>query len=167
MNQVILTIALLFYSILSYGVALNAATDPYIVADKTNGTMTVIYPSGEQVVSPALYGSREIDELDISIFNTDQPAPKITPAGTFKIKKIYSQHLRTSALTFIEGTKTVLAIHPVWMGIPSQNRLHRLYSETPDDNRITNGCINVLSDFFYGVLNTLPDGTKLYILPEA
>jgi len=162
MSKKTIGLLLIIFSVSAYG----EYKSPYIVADKKNGTMTVFYPTGQKVISPALYGTRKVDELDTTIFNTDQPSPRVTPSGTYKIKKAYSEYLHSQVLVFIDGTKTMLAIHPVWLEIPSQNRLHRLYSETPDDNRITNGCINVLPDFFYGVLNTLPDSTTLYILPE-
>ena len=68
----------------------------------------------------------------------------------------------------IEGA--VLLIDP-WLGgnplFPSERRAERLATPTPDDNRITHGCINVSPEFYEQVVRpTFERGGVFYILPD-
>ena len=53
-------------------------------------------------------------------------------------------------------------------GPARERRLQRLRSQTPDDNRITFGCINVPAPFYADVIRPLFRGVGgiVYILPE-
>jgi hypothetical protein len=140
---------------------------PTITADKVNGTISVYFPATKQtVVQPALFGKVKSNKLDLASYDIPGKQNGITPAGSFPITKMVSWRLNEHMLAFIEGQATIIAIHPIWNGNKDQHRIQRLKSSTADDNRITQGCINVDSDFFYTVLNTVPDGTILTILPE-
>ena len=57
--------------------------------------------------------------------------------------------------------------HPLPPGSPKEKRAERLASPTPDDNRVTHGCINV-SPAFYGqiVQPMFEKGGVFYILPD-
>jgi hypothetical protein len=141
------------------------ASEPEIIADKAKGLLSV--RMDEKLFStPALFGKVKANTLDISNYNNPVKFDGITPSGIFKIKKKFSWRLNSDMLIFIEGSNSVAAIHPVWSKNKDQKRIERLKSETPDDNYITGGCINVSESFFYGVLNKLPEGTKLTILPN-
>lgn len=169
--KLFVALALSITPIICFGTDLSElashAKDPFIVADKHEGTITVHYPDTKNtVISPALFGKVKADKINHAKLDVVNGFSHITPSGTYKIKKQYSEYLHTSILTFIEGKDKILAIHPVWLGMPSQQRLQRLFTKTPKDNRITDGCINVPSAFFYSVLNALPDDTILYILTE-
>ena len=53
-------------------------------------------------------------------------------------------------------------------GVPSEKRVERLASPTPDDNRITHGCINVAPEFYEQVVTpTFQRGGVFYVLPET
>jgi len=132
-----------FILIMNYAVA----EDVYLMVDKKLATITVNYSDSETITKPILLGNN-------------------TPSGDFKIKKMYSTRLNEPMLVFIDGDEFVTAIHPLWLGNPRQFRVTRLNSPTPADNYVTNGCINVDPNFFYTVLNELPDGIVLKILPK-
>lgn len=138
---------------------------PSLVADKARGSIT-LYHEGATTTVPALYGRRKEDSIDWSYFNARPGiAPYITPAGKYKLKAMYSTRLRSTILVFHEGDHAVLAIHSVYVGRPEQRRVERLESASPDDNRITNGCINVPAEFMAKLL-ALPDGLTLEVLQE-
>jgi hypothetical protein len=143
------------------------AADPVITADKRNATISVYYPdTNKTITQPALFGKVKSDVLNMDNYNRSVPFNNITPAGTFKIEKIMSWHLNEPMLVFIRGKSSVGAIHPLWMKNPKQERVKRLNGNDPNQRRITGGCINVDSNFFYNVLNNVPEGTTLTILPE-
>ncbi len=142
----------------------NASTS--LIVDKKNGSISVIDAGKPSIVKPALLGKVHSNRLDMNNYNRPGRSNNITPAGHFTIKKMFSWRLNEPMLVFIQGKASVASIHPLWMGNPDQKRVQRLESATPDDNYITGGCINVEPKFFYDVLNNLPDGTSLEILPE-
>ena len=130
-----------------------------VIADKKNGAIYIKQPGQETISSPALFGKTFSD--DVTKWETEY----VTPAGTYELQKAFSPRMNSYILTFLRGKKTVNAIHPVYLGNKTQQRWERLNNGTAEDNRITNGCINVLPDFFQ-LLYTLPTGTKLIVLRE-
>lgn len=62
---------------------------------------------------------------------------------------------------------TAISIHPVSTGVPAEKRPERLASATPDDNRVSHGCLNVSEAFYrYVVSPTYATGGVFYILPD-
>jgi hypothetical protein len=58
-------------------------------------------------------------------------------------------------------------MHPMPPGTPAEKRAERLASPTPDDNRVTHGCINVSPEFYEQVVRpTFERGGVFYILPD-
>ena len=52
-------------------------------------------------------------------------------------------------------------------GVPAEKRAERLASASPDDNRVTHGCINMAPDFYEQVIRpTFERGGVFYILPD-
>src|SRR5574343_660100 len=138
-----------------------------IVADKTGGKLYVYNHELRKVYSnPALYGKILTDTLDAKLLDTEKVA-YITPSGEFTSTKAYSATMHEPITALILGTKSLIAIHPVWKGSPTQKRIERLNTDTPDDNRITNGCINILDDFYYNVIDKLKTGVKIIVLKEG
>jgi hypothetical protein len=127
------------------------AEEVSLTVDKKLATITVHYADNKTITKPVLLGDNN----------------SITPSGEFKIKKMYSSRLNEPMLVFVDGPKYVISIHPLWLGNPRQFRVERLNSTTPDDNYVTNGCINVDPNFFYNVLNEIPEGSLLKILSES
>jgi hypothetical protein len=60
-------------------------------------------------------------------------------------------------------------MHRVRPTVKAERRLERLASETPEDNRISFGCINLPVAFYEGVLVPAVRGTGVvvYVLPET
>jgi hypothetical protein len=59
-------------------------------------------------------------------------------------------------------------MHPTATDVPAEKRPERLASPTPDDNRITHGCINVSPEFYERIVSpTFERGGVFYVLPEA
>jgi len=54
-------------------------------------------------------------------------------------------------------------------GTPKERRAQRLASPSPDDNRVSYGCINVPVHFFDAVVKPAFTGTNgiVYVLPET
>ena len=155
------------YFLLLLPIWAHASKAPVITVDKLAGTISVYYPDKDKTITqPALLGKVKSNILNMANYDLPVKSDNITPAGTFKITKMFSWRLNEPMAVFIKGKSSVSAIHPLWMGNPDQKRVERLKSKTPDDNRITGGCINVDSKFFYEVINNLPDGVELTILPE-
>lgn len=153
--------------LLVIGISSVYAATPTVTADKKAGTITVYYPDTQtQLTQPALFGKVISNELNKKNYDLPGKFDGITPAGTFPLTKIYSWQLNEDMLVYIRGKSSVGAIHPLWMKNPRQQRVERLRSPSPDDNRVTGGCINVDRDFFYNVLTKLPQGTTLTILSE-
>ena len=149
------------------GLVAHADELPTLTVDKLAGTISVYYPDTKKTITqPVLIGKVKSNKLNMATYDNPGPFDNITPAGIFKITKMFSWKLNEPMAVFINGRSSVSAIHPLWMGNPDQKRVQRLKSLTPDDNRITGGCINVDSKFFYNTINTLPDGVELKILPE-
>jgi hypothetical protein len=148
-------------------VAEKVVEPPVVTVDKVKATISVYWPETKKTITqPALLGRVKANELDMGVYDGNKPFNHITPSGEFKLTKMLSWKLDEFMLVFVKGDIKLAAIHPLWNGNPDQRRIQRLKSETPDDNRVTSGCINVDSDFYYTVLNTLPDGTIVNILPE-
>jgi hypothetical protein len=63
---------------------------------------------------------------------------------------------------------SAVSIHPTATGIPAERRTERLASPSPDDNRITHGCINVSPEFYKRIMrSTFKRGGVFYILPDT
>jgi hypothetical protein len=62
-----------------------------------------------------------------------------------------------------------VSLHRTIYGQRSERRAERLATATPDDNRVSYGCINVPAAFFNALV--LPavrkNGTIVYVLPET
>ncbi|MNV24138.1 hypothetical protein D3C71_1151880 [compost metagenome] len=64
--------------------------------------------------------------------------------------------------------ESAVSIHPTATGVPKEKRAERLASPTPDDNRVTHGCINVSPAFYEQIVRTTFErGGVFYILPDA
>jgi hypothetical protein len=63
---------------------------------------------------------------------------------------------------------SAVSIHPTATGVPAEKRPERLASPSPDDNRITHGCINVSPEFYEQIMRPMFEkGGVFYILPDA
>jgi hypothetical protein len=94
------------------------------------------------------------------------PAERTTPAGRFVAK--FGKALGRQRVLWVDYTNSV-ALHAVITTHKSEHRVERLLSPTPDDNRISFGCINVGTSFYTKKLRPLLQrkGGVVYILPDT
>ena len=148
----------------------NNGGRPFIVIDKFAAAVFVFSPEGEFLgETPALLGIALGDESTPGIGERELsemgPAEKTTPAGRFaaQIGAARGGH----RVLWVDYSLSV-ALHPVVTRNRRERRLQRLRSRTPDDNRITFGCINVPAPFYADLIRPLfrEAGGIVYILPE-
>ena len=62
-----------------------------------------------------------------------------------------------------------VSMHRVLTNNPKEQRARRLETPTPDDNRVSYGCINVPKVFFEDVVSATVRGRNsvVYVLPES
>ena len=144
---------------------------PFILVDKVRAEILLFDQSGPFVIaSPALVGLARGDSLSPGMglrkLSSIQPAERTTPAGRFSAS--LDLNLHGDRVLWIDDDSGV-ALHSVITTNPSERRLERLASKSPDDNRITYGCINIDASVFEKVVvpQFLARGGIVYILPET
>ncbi|HEX2966534.1 MAG TPA: hypothetical protein VHO84_12160 [Syntrophorhabdaceae bacterium] len=100
-------------------------------------------------------GSRELSDI--------KPEERTTPAGRFVASLGYN--LQKKDVLWIDYN-LALSMHRI---ITTRERLRRMATPTPLDNRISYGCINVPAKFYENVVKPAFTGTRgiVYILPET
>lgn len=145
---------------------------PFVILDKTDARIYVFDAQGKLLAAaPALLGlgigDTSFEGIGERKLSTIRPADRTTPAGRFVgfVSKAFIQPKRAEDVLWVDY-KGAVAIHRVVKGI---NRLQRLATPTPADNRISFGCINVPVKFFDNVVLPAFKGTKgiIYVLPET
>lgn len=140
----------------------------FIVADKPMGMIHFFSPNGRLLVQDvSLYGA---DAGDVA-----QAGKKITAAGAFKLKLDrfvpgYAGNMTLDLVGSEDVEGAVTAIHAAYLDEPAEKRLDRLASETPDDNKISNACINTTHETFVNKLKPNIeefDGGMVFVLPDA
>ncbi|MGZ8360500.1 MAG: hypothetical protein ACXWUX_08270 [Allosphingosinicella sp.] len=144
---------------------------PFMVIDKVAAAVFVFDPQGEFLgETAALLGLASGDEAtpgsDSASLSEMGPEERTTPAGRFAAR--YGPAIGGQSVLWVDYTTSV-ALHPVVTGTRRERRLQRLRSATPEDNRITYGCINVPVAFHRDVIRPLfrQAGGIVYILPET
>lgn len=145
-------------------------TLPFVIIDKIDAKVFVFDGQGRmQGAAPALLGLGRGDESIAGIgkrkLATIRPEERTTPAGRFQasLGRDFEQDI------LWVDYDAALSLHRVITGNPKDRRQARLASVSPDDNRISYGCINVPADFYDRVVVPAFTGTVgiVYILPEA
>jgi len=144
---------------------------PYIVVDKTAAVVAVYDAKGKLLGSDAaLVGSAQGDDSAPGVGDrelSDIPMEdRTTPAGRFIGG--FGPAAGSDRVLWIDYA-TAISLHAVITTNPAEKRLDRLKSKTPDDNRITHGCINVPAKFYSKVVRpTFAKGHGIfYILPDS
>jgi hypothetical protein len=143
---------------------------PFAIMDKAAAQILVFGGDGRlRGAAPALFGSAIGDHTAPGVAGLalrDIPgADRTTPAGRFVGG--FGPSLDAGRVLWVDYDSAV-SIHPVATGVPAEKRVQRLASPSPDDNRITHGCINVAPDFYEHVIGpTFEKGGVFYILPET
>ena len=142
---------------------------PFAVMDKRTAQVLVFGGDGRlRGAAPALFGSAVGDHTAPGIAGLalrEIPGrDRTTPAGRFLGG--YGPSEDAGRVLWVDYESAV-SIHPTATGVPRERRAERLASPTPDDNRVTHGCINMAPDFYEQVIRpTFERGGVFYILPD-
>ena len=148
----------------------NNQKKAFVVIDKKNAQMYVFEPDGKlksnatvllgQAVGDVLppgTASKPISQL--------KPHEKATPAGRFLAKP--GKNHKGDDVIWIDYDAAI-SLHRL-RKVGKENRAERLASAEIDDNRISNGCVNVPPAFYDSLLRptVLKKGAYVYVLPET
>jgi hypothetical protein len=143
---------------------------PFVIVDKTSAKVFVFDADGRLCgAAPALLGLARGDDSIPNIGNQKlsdiRPEERTTPAGRFVASLGFNFHGKD--ILWVDYDLAV-SLHRVVTSNPAERRLERLATPTPQDNRISYGCINVPAKFFDDVVRPAFAGTYgiVYVLPE-
>lgn len=145
---------------------------PYIIVDKNAASLFLFDAKGKSLgKAPVLIGVAAGDDATPGIGSKNLaeigPAEKTTPAGRFWAK--FGLAAGRQKILWVDYATSV-ALHPIPPGAsPKERRRQRMLSPTPDDNRITFGCINVPTAFYSKSVRPLflKKGGYVYVLPDT
>lgn len=145
---------------------------PFVIVDKKKARVAVFEPDGRlRGITPALMGAARGDHSVPGIgerpMASIRPEERTTPSGRFVAE--LGHNIKGEDIVWVDYDAAV-SLHRVRATNPAERRLQRLASATPEDNRISYGCINVPQAFYEGiVLPTLKEPQKavVYVLPET
>jgi hypothetical protein len=142
---------------------------PFVIVDKAAAKVFVFRLDGQlRGAAPALLGLTRSDEAIPGIGSrrlaTITAAERTTPPGRYVA---YIGKDLTTDVLWIDYA-SALSLHRV-ITTGKDRRVERLATATPDDNRISYGCINVPARFYETVVLPAFDKTDgiVYILPES
>jgi hypothetical protein len=142
---------------------------PFVLIDKVSAQAFVFDRDGMLLgATPVLLGLARGDVAPPDIgdrpLSAIAPEERITPSGRYVAAT--GPNLTGGSVLWIDYDGA-LSLHPV-RGRPADRRLQRLASPTPEDNRISYGCVNVPVAFYDQVIAPTFRGTTgiVYILPE-
>ncbi|WP_374572447.1 L,D-transpeptidase [Phenylobacterium sp.] len=143
---------------------------PFVIVDKVAAEVFVYAPDGRlRGAAPALLGLAIGDDSVPGIgdqpLSTITPDERTTPAGRFIARFGPSKDGEVLWVDYADA----ISMHVVITSNPREQRMERLMSPTPDDNRISFGCINLPAGFYEDVVRRSFTGTNgvVYILPEV
>jgi hypothetical protein len=142
---------------------------PFAIIDKSAAQILVFDGEGRlRGAAPGLFGSAVGDHTAPGVAGLalrEIPGrDRTTPAGRFVGG--FGPSIDAGRVLWVDYESAV-SIHPTAMGVPAERRAERLASPSPDDNRITHGCINVPPEFYESVIRpTFERGGVFYILPD-
>ncbi|MDP5278716.1 hypothetical protein Q9Q95_07250 [Sphingomonas sp. DG1-23] len=145
---------------------------PYIIVDKTGAALFLFDAKGKPLgEAPVLLGVAIGDDASPGIGSKNLaeigPAEKTTPAGRFLAK--FGLAAGKERVLWVDYATSV-ALHPIpTSATKKERRRQRMLSPTPDDNRITFGCINVPAAFYSKTVRPLfrKKGGYVYVLPDT
>lgn len=144
---------------------------PFIIIDKVNATAVAFDARGRLLrKAPALIGMGVGDRYAPGVAEMDmydlKPSQRITPAGRYYADE--GRDLDGQRVLWVHYDSGI-AIHKIPAKFTKQRRQERMRSPTPDDNRITYGCINVPPSFYDQVVarHFRSKGGIVYVLPDS
>ncbi|WOB06099.1 hypothetical protein [Piscinibacter gummiphilus] len=156
--------------VVQWAVSGDAGGRPFVVVDKPGAHVLAFDARGQLLQRvPALLGSALGDDSTPGIgdkpLSQIKPEERITPAGRFVAQM--GETLTGEDVVWVDYDAAV-SMHRVRVVKESERRFARLASETTDDNRISNGCINLPVAFYEQVLRPMVEAgpTVVYVLPD-
>jgi len=144
---------------------------PYAIIDKQAASLSLFSAKGEFLgETPVLLGVGIGDDSTPGVGAKDLadigPAERTTPAGRFVAK--FGMAFGRQRVLWVDYANSV-ALHAVITTHKKEQRVERLLSPSPDDNRISFGCINVGTSFYTKQVRPLflKKGGVVYILPDT
>ena len=144
---------------------------PFVIVDKQHARVFVFQPNGKlDGATPALMGSALGDDSVFGIGEREMsailPHERTTPAGRFLSAPGINSF--GEDIVWVDYSAAV-SLHRVRAKDPKERRLERLASATPDDNRISFGCINLPVAFYDGIVKPALGASQgvVYVLPET
>lgn len=143
---------------------------PFAIVDKDAAQVLVFGGDGRlRGAAPGLFGSATGDHTAPGIAGLalrEIPGrDRTTPAGRFVAG--FGPSIDAGRVLWVDYDASI-SLHPTATGVPSERRPERLASPSPDDNRVSHGCINVSPDFYERVVRpTFEGGGVFYILPDT
>lgn len=144
---------------------------PFVIVDKIGATVFAFSAAGMLIGhAPALLG-RAHGDISPPGIGTRKLADiaaqdRITPSGRFVAG--LGPDLGTTDVLWVDYDAAI-SLHRVFTGNVAEHRLARLATPSPDDNRISYGCINVPVAFYDAIIHPLFVGTQgiVYVLPDT
>jgi len=142
---------------------------PFAVIDKGAAQILVFGGDGKlRGAAPGLLGSAVGDHSAPGVAGlalAEIPGhDRTTPAGRFVAG--FGPSIDAGRVLWVDYDSAI-SLHPMPPGLPAEKRAERLASPTPDDNRVTHGCINVAPEFYEQIIKpTFERGGVFYILPD-
>ena len=143
---------------------------PFAIIDKDAAQVLVFGDDGRlRGAAPGLFGSAVGDHSAPGVAGLAlQEIPgkdRTTPAGRFVGG--FGPSLDAGRVLWVDYDSAV-SMHPTATGVPAERRPERLESPTPEDNRVTHGCINVDPRFYEDIVSpAFAEGGVFYILPDS
>jgi hypothetical protein len=144
---------------------------PFVIVDKKGGRIFVFEANGQlRGTSPALTGlapgDHAVPGMEQRSVASLRDYERTTPAGRFVSEPGHNLH--GEAIVWIDYAAK-LAIHRLRPAPAGERRAERLASETPDDNRISMGCVVVPVSFYETVIGPVLGKSRgiVYVLPET
>lgn len=144
---------------------------PFVIVDKRQARVFVFHPNGVlSGATPALMGSATGDDSVPGIGDRQMsailPHERTTPAGRFLSSP--GVNMSGEDIVWVDYDAAV-SMHRVRTNNKKERRLERLASATPDDNRISFGCINLPAAFYDKVVKPALGSSPgvVYVLPET
>ncbi|MCC2981036.1 hypothetical protein [Sphingomonas sp. IC4-52] len=145
---------------------------PYAIIDKNDASLSLYSASGKLLDKvPVLIGIARGDEATAGVgtkkLSEIGPAEKTTPAGRYLAK--FGLAFGRERVLWVDYATSV-AIHTIPAdSSKKERRRERMLSETPEDNRVTFGCINVPKAFYAQLLRPQfqKKGGYVYVLPDS
>jgi hypothetical protein len=144
---------------------------PFVIVDKRKARVYAFDAGGAlRGAAPVLLGLARGDQSVPGIGERKmaeiRPYERTTPAGRFVAE--LGVNTKGEDIIWVDYDSAV-SMHRVRANNPKERRLSRLSTPTPDDNRISYGCINVPVSFYETVLMPAMAAKRaiVYVLPET